>query len=218
MMPDRELEIAAEEGMMTALVIKTDSPVVAGPLQGHWTLADWEALPNDGNRYEIIDGVLYMTTAPHSFHQWIILSLIQFVGLPAKERGLGYMFMAPIGVIMPGCDPVQPDVIFIRAANAEIIRNGRIYGVPDLIIEVLSPGTRAYDERVKLAAYAAAGVPEYAMVDPETRQVRRHLLEAPGRYAAPVIADATDQVAFACLPDITFRVADLFAGAPDTTL
>jgi len=42
---------------MTALVIKTDSPVVAGPLQGHWTLADWEALPNDGNRYEIIDGV-----------------------------------------------------------------------------------------------------------------------------------------------------------------
>lgn len=203
---------------MTALVIKTDAPVVAGPRQGHWTLADWEALPNDGNRYEIIDRVLYMTTAPHSFHQWIILSLIQFVGLPAKERGLGYMFMAPIGVIMPGCDPVQPDMVFIRAANAGIIRNGRIYGVPDLIIEVLSPGTRAYDERVKLAAYAAAGVPEYAIVDPETRQVRRYLLEAPGRYAAPVVANATDQVAFACLPDIAFCVADLFTGAPDTTV
>ena len=128
------------------------------------------------------------------------------------------MFMAPIGVIMHGCDPVQPDVIFIRTANTGIIRNVRIYGVPDLIIEVLSPGTRAYYERVKLAAYAAAGVPEYAMVDPETRQVRRHLLEAPGRYAAPVVADETDQIAFACLPDITFRVADLFAGAPDTTL
>lgn len=203
---------------MTALVIKTDAPVVAGPRQGHWTLADWEALPNDGNRYEIIDRVLYMTTAPHSFHQWIILSLIQFVGLPAKERGLGYMFMAPIGVIMPGCDPVQPDMVFIRAANAGIIRNGRIYGVPDLIIEVLSPGTRAYDERVKLAAYAAAGVLEYAIVDPETRQVRRCLLEAPGRYAAPVVANATDQVAFACLPDIAFCVADLFTGAPDTTV
>lgn len=203
---------------MTALVIKTDAPVVAGPRQGHWTLADWEALPNDGNRYEIIDGVLYMTTAPYSFHQWIILSLIQFVGLPAKERGLGYMFMAPIGVIMPGCDPVQPDMVFIRTANAGIIRNGRIYGVPDLIIEVLSPGTHAYDERVKLAAYAAAGVPEYAIVDPETRQARRYLLEAPGRYAAPVVANATDQVAFACLPDIAFCVADLFTGAPDTTV
>ncbi|GIW00301.1 Uma2 family endonuclease [Roseiflexus sp.] len=203
---------------MTALVIKTDSPVVAGPLQGHWTLADWEALPDDGNRYEIIDGVLYMTTAPHSFHQWIILSLIQFVGLPVRERGLGYMFMAPIGVIMPGFDPVQPDLIFIRAERADLFRNGRIYGVPDLIVEVLSPGTRAYDERVKLAAYAAAGVPEYAIVDPEAHQVRRYLLEAPGRYAPPQVAEATAQVAFACLPDIAFRVADLFAGAPDTTV
>lgn len=203
---------------MTALVIKTDSPIVAGPLQGRWTLADWEALPDDGNRYEIIDGVLYVTTAPHSFHQWIILSLIQFVGLPVKEHGRGYVFMAPIGVIMPGCDPVQPDLIFIRAERATIIRNGRFYGVPDLIIEVLSPGTRAYDERVKLAAYAAAGVPEYAIVDPEARQVRRYLLEAPGRYATPSVSEATDQVAFACLSDIMFRVADLFAGAPDTTI
>ena len=122
---------------MTALVIKTDSPVVAGPLQGHWTLADWEALPNDGNRYEIIDGVLYMTTAPHSFHQWIIRRLERFIGIPAEDAGLAYCFPAPVGVIMPGCD---------------------------------------------------------------------------------VVADATDQIAFACLPDITFRVADLFARAPDTTL
>ena len=203
---------------MTALVIKTDSPVVAGPLQGHWTLADWEALPNDGNRYEIIDGVLYMTTAPHSFHQWIIRRLERFIGIPAEDAGLAYCFPAPVGVIMPGCDPVQPDYVVVLQSRTDLFRNGRIYGVPDLIIEVLSPGTRAYDERVKLAAYAAAGVPEYAMVDPETRQVRRHLLEAPGRYAAPVVADATDQIAFACLPDITFRVADLFARAPDTTL
>jgi hypothetical protein len=57
---------------MTALVLPTDAPAVPGPPQGQWTYADWEELPDDGNRYEIIDGVLYMTTAPSSFHQWIV--------------------------------------------------------------------------------------------------------------------------------------------------
>jgi Uma2 family endonuclease len=89
---------------------------------------------------------------------------------------------------------------------------------PDLIVEVLSPGTRSYDERVKLVAYAAAGVPEYALIDPETHQVSRYLLDAPGRYAAPIVAGADQQANFACLPQISFRVADLFAGAPDTSL
>ena len=53
---------------MTALVLPTDAPAVPGPPQGQWTYVDWETLPDDGNRYEIIDGVLYMTTAPSSFH------------------------------------------------------------------------------------------------------------------------------------------------------
>jgi Uma2 family endonuclease len=111
-----------------------------GPLQGHWRLADWEALPDDGNRYEIIDGVLYMTTTPHSFHQWIIRRLERFIGIPAEDAGLAYCFPAPVGVIMPGCDPVQPDYVVVLQSRTDLFRNGRIYGVPDLIIEVLSPG------------------------------------------------------------------------------
>lgn len=55
---------------MTALIVPTDAPVIAGPPQGRWTFADWQTLPDDGRRYEIIDGVLYMTTAPSTFHQW----------------------------------------------------------------------------------------------------------------------------------------------------
>ena len=98
---------------MTSLVISTDAPVVAGPPQGHWTYADWETLPYDGNRYEIIDGVLYMTTAPSNFHQWIVKRLERYIGIPAEDQGLAYAFPAPIGLLMPGCDPVQPDYLVI---------------------------------------------------------------------------------------------------------
>jgi Uma2 family endonuclease len=203
---------------MPTLVLPTNAPFVTGPSQGEWTFADWESLPADENRYEIIDGVLYMTTAPHSFHQWITLSLAQYVGIPAKTQGLGYAFTAPIGLIMAGCDPVQPDMVFVRRDNAEIIHNGRIYGVPDLIVEILSPSTRSYDERVKLAAYAIAGVPEYAIIDPMNRTLDLYRLDALGRYRSPLVFRNSDLVSFTCLPSISFALSELFAGAPDTTL
>ncbi|MCG8353843.1 MAG: Uma2 family endonuclease [Chloroflexales bacterium] len=191
---------------------------VPGPLQGSWTYADWEALPADSNRYEIINGVLYMTTAPHSFHQWIIRRLERFIGIPAEDAGLAYSFSAPIGVIMPGCDPVQPDYVVVLQQRSDLFRAGRIYGVPDLIIEVLSPGTRTYDERIKLPAYAAAGVPEYAIIDPQNRTVSLRRLEVPGRYAAPIITHEAEVLTFACLSSINVHVRDLFTGAPDTSL
>jgi len=203
---------------MTTLVISTDAPAVAGPPQGHWTYADWEQLPDDGNRYEIIEGALYMTTAPSSFHQWIVQQLVRYVAIPAVDQGLAFTFPAPIGVIMPGCDPVQPDFVVVLGSRASIIRDRRIMGVPDVIVEILSPGNTAYDQRVKLEAYARAGVPEYAIVDPATRTVSHYRLEALGRYADPRVHGAAEVMSFDCLPTICVPVGELFAGAPDTTL
>ena len=203
---------------MVALVISTDAPAVPGPPQGHWTYADWEALPDHTNRYEIIDGVLYMTTAPSSFHQWIVARLWQYIGVPALDQGLAYVFDAPIGVIMPGCDPVQPDYVVVLAARAGIIRDKRIFGVPDLLVEILSPGNTLYDQDVKLRAYARAGVPEYVIVDPRARTLSHYRLAAVDRFADPLIYSAESDLRFDCLPAISVRVGDLFAGAPDTTL
>jgi len=183
-----------------------------------WNYARWERLPDDGNRYEVIDGVLYMTTAPSFFHQWIVLALAQYIGIPAKEQGLAFVAVAPIGVLMPGCDPVQPDFVVVRKDNAAIIRDGRIRGVPDMLVEVLSPGNVANDEEVKLKAYARARVPEYVIVDPRDRTLRHYRLAAPGRYGPPAVVGETETVTFDCLPEIKLSVAALFAGAPDTTL
>lgn len=178
----------------------------------------WENLPDDGNRYEIIEGVLYVTTAPSYFHQWINRRLDHYIGIPAEQRGLAYWVTAPIGVVMPDCDPVQPDFLIVLKEHSDIIRDRRIYGVPDLIVEVISPGSAAYDEGVKLEAYARAGVPEYGVIDPATRKLCLYALEIPGQFAAPREFAEGDTSSFACLPEITLNVSDLFANAPDTTI
>ncbi|MEO8397014.1 MAG: Uma2 family endonuclease [Chloroflexota bacterium] len=204
--------------MKTFIITPEMSPAVEGPRQGEWTYTDWEALGDDENRYEIIEGVLYMTTAPKDFHQWIISRLIKYVGFPAEDQSLAHWRVAPIGVLMPGCDPVQPDFLIILEENIGIIHEGRIRGVPDLIVEVLSPGTRDYDEDVKLKAYANAGLPEYAVIDPRERKLRLYTLEEAGTFAEPHEFMGDDAVKFACLPSIEFRVSALFENALDTTL
>lgn len=203
---------------MVTLVIPTDAASVKGPPQGQWTYADWETLPDDGNRYEVIDGVIYMSTAPSSFHQWIIKRVYRFLGLPAEEQGLAYAYFAPIGVLMPGCEPVQPDFVVVMTSRKSIIHDRRIHGVPDLIIEVLSPGNPDYDQEVKLEAYAKAGVPEYGIIDPAEKTLSLHTLEKPGQYSEPRVFKEGDTVTFACLPMIPLEVGRLFADSPDTTL
>ena len=77
---------------------------------------------------------------------------------------------------------------------------------------------KAYDQQVKLDAYARAGVPEYAIIDPSTRALSHYRLEALGRYASPHAYGEAEVARFDCLPTISVPVGDLFAGAPDTTL
>ena len=204
--------------MAVSVETSRDIPELAmRSLEANWNYARWATLPADGNRYEVIDGVLYMTTAPSFFHQWIVQQLARYVGLPAYEAGLAIFAFAPVGLLMPGCDPVQPDFVLVRTDRAAIIHNRRIHGVPDLIAEVLSPGNAALDEEDKLEAYANAEVPEYVIIDPRKRTLQHYRLEAPGCYAAPVVFNENDTVTFDCLPTIALVVESLFAGAPDTT-
>ena len=188
-------------------------------LHATWDYAQWEQLPDDGNRYEVIDGVLYMTTAPSTFHQWVVRRLDRFVGMPLEDQGLAYVFTAPVGVLMPGCDPVQPDFVVIRKTNAAIIYDRRIRGVPDLIAEVLSPSNAEQDTRTKRSAYARAGVPEYWIVRPNTRDVL--CCNQPdavlGDYTQTQLIGSDAILVSATLP-IHMAVAELFVGAPDTTL
>jgi Uma2 family endonuclease len=140
-----------------------------------WTAEDWELLSHEaGRRYEIIDGVLYVSTAPSARHQRILRRSFIELHEQIDERGIGMTLWSPIGVFMPGSDPVQPDLLVIRADNLGIIGERRVDGVPALIVEVLSPSNPEHDLVTKRAAYARAGVPEYWVFRPEERDVLVH--------------------------------------------
>lgn len=201
-------------------MVMTTADLVLRSLDAAWSYERWEQLPDDGNRYEVIDGVLYMTTAPSNFHQWIIRMLDRHIGTPAELRGEVYVLTAPLGLLMPGCDPVQPDFLLVRRERAGIIADRRVRGVPDLIAEVLSPGNPEQDTDIKRSAYARAGVPEYWIVRPASRDVL--VCWQPdaslGDYAQVRLIAPGERLAAATLPGVSALVNDLFAGAPDTTL
>jgi Uma2 family endonuclease len=201
----------------TTLPVSTAVTGVSGPPQGHWMPEDFELLPEDDNRYELIDGVLYMSTAPSYFHQWVVMNVHDYFGVVVKKSGLGFPAFAPIGVYLPDGTRLQPDYLIVLAQHSDMIHDRRIHGAPDIVIEVLSPGSDDYDQRIKKAAYQRGGVPEYAVIDPGARALYHYRLES-GVYGEPVIYGEGQTMTFAALPTIPLAVSDLFAGSPDTTL
>jgi Uma2 family endonuclease len=121
---------------------------------------------------------------------------------------------------MPGCEPVQPDFLLVRQTNAAIIADRRIREVPDLLVEVLSPSNPEQDTETKRGAYARAGVAEYWIVRPQTRDLL--LCWQPdadlGDFAQVRLIGSNETLISPTLDGVAIAVADLFAGAPDTTL
>ena len=181
-----------------------------------WDLARWETLPADGNRYEVIDGVLYVTTAPSSFHQFVTKQIARVLLAQIEDRGLGDVFWAPIGVIMPGCTPVQPDLVVVDAAERHIFHDRRIQGVPALIVEILSPSNAEQDLEDKRKAYARSGVPEYWIVRPAERDM--FVLSEPDGSSADFFARThvpPGGVLDSPTLPIHTTIAGFFDGAPD---
>lgn len=200
-------------------IVYADPERALRSLRADWNRERWEQLPDDGNRYEVIDGVLYTTTAPSTFHQWIVRQIVRTLFAQIDDQGVGVTLWAPIGVFMPGCDPVQPDILVVRTAHLSIIRDRRIYGVPDLIVEVVSPSNSEQDLEIKRNAYARAAVPEYWIVRPAERDVI--VCSAPDPATdlfKNVDTISPDGVLTSPTLTIQARIADFFANAPDTTL
>lgn len=204
---------------MAANPVTTTMHPVLRSLDRDWDYGRWEQLPDDGNRYEVLDGVLYVSTSPSNFHQWIDIQLLDIVGLPLRRGGIAYPFVAPIGLLMPGAQPAQPDFLLIRRENTDIVTDGRIRGVPDLIAEILSPSNPELDTETKLGIYARAGVPEYWIVRPASRDLLLYWEpdHANGTYRQQRLIAPDEELRSPTLP-VTFAGADLFVGALDTTL
>ncbi len=187
-------------------------PMTQAPDRVHWTTEDLKLLPDSSNRYEIIDGHLLMTRAPHWKHQKVIGQAYQLLNLWSITSQLGQAVPTP-GVIFTDADNVIPDVVWIsneRLATG-VDEEGHFTIAPDLIVEVLSPGTQneRRDREVKLKLYAERGVKEYWILDWRSQQLEVYCRQAALlRLVATLFAE--DTLTSAILPDFSSSVAEFF--------
>ena len=191
--------------------IVTPADWVPGPKQGHWTYDDYAALPDDGKRYEIVDGVLYMTPpSPNGFHQGATNLFSTYLTIHIQFTGLGRVYAGPLDVELATGTVVQPDVLVLLNSNLHKITFSRIIGAPDLAIEVSSPGTVKQDKNTKLKAYALAGVSEYWIADPKAHTVEVLLLED-GAYRSAGVFSGEQTLPSRVVPNFPIQVEQFFA-------
>ncbi len=141
------------------------------------TYQDYCRIPEDGQRHEILDGEHHVSPAPRTEHQLVLGRLHAQLFAATEGSSLGRVFMAPTDLQLSEVDIVQPDLMVILQKNRHIITPSKVKGIPDLVIEILSPSTSSHDRKAKKERYRIAGVPEYLMVDPEEHVVEQYLLE-----------------------------------------
>ena len=191
----------------TTMLIPADN--VPGPEQGHWTYDSYAALPDDGKRYEILDGVLYMAPAPNDVHQEIVALIIFYLIPYVKLAGRGRVLAAPIDVVLESGSVVQPDVLVLLEEGATRQKPAQTIRPPDLAIEVVSPGTARHDRLRKYNAYARAGVKEYWIVEPTRRTVEVFVLEDEEYHALGVFS-GEQTLPSVIVPDFSVPVEQFF--------
>jgi Uma2 family endonuclease len=131
----------------------------------------------EGTLAEIINGTLYMSPAPTTNHQRIIGKLFRDLSLFVEQRTLGEVFLSPCDVYLDEhSNVVQPDIIFVSESKAGMVQRNGIHGIPDVLIEILSPGNSSHDSKTKKDMYEEFGVKEYWIVNPETKEAVGYVL------------------------------------------
>jgi Uma2 family endonuclease len=136
-----------------------------------FTYEDLKLIPPDRNRYEIVDGELFVTPAPRTLHQRIVGNIFAALHRHVRQHRLGEVFVAPYDVVFTPSTVLEPDVLFLSTSRLRYIGEDNLSGPPDLAVEVISESTKRLDREVKLKQYALYGVREYWMVDPDTNSV-----------------------------------------------
>jgi Uma2 family endonuclease len=182
------------------------------PARRGWSYAEFARLPDDGKRYEVIDGELYVTPSPNPVHTRIAFNLAQLLEAFAAKHQLGWVVPAPVDVLLGEDDYVQPDVVFLRRERGAKVTERGIEVPPDLVVEVLSPSTAFRDRGLKRERYARFGVPEYWIIDPAARRVEvYHLASDPD--GPPLVATETlEWQPVAAGPVLTLTIADFIRG------
>lgn len=172
------------------------------------TVEDYLKLP-EGSRAELIEGEILMSPSPRERHQAVVGNLYVLLRAFVLGRKAGRVYTAPFDVHLPSGDVVEPDLIFVSARNQSIIQDW-IRGVPEILVEVVSPDSPERDRIVKRHLYEQNGVREYWLVDPADRAVEVLKL-AGSRYAPHGYFEENDVVTSALLEGLSIAAREIFA-------
>lgn len=182
-----------------------------------YTYADYLTWP-EGERWEIINGVPYMQAAPSWQHQAISGNIFGQFYEYLKDKSC-QIFAAPFDLCIPELNErdeeisnviSQPDIVII--CDKSKLRKTGFFGVPELIIEIISPSTARMDKITKFNKFEKAGVKEYWIVEPEQKIVSVFVLQSNNRYGRPDVLSEDDQIVVSILPDLAIDLKPVFEG------
>lgn len=182
------------------------------PPRTKWTTADLALFPDDGRRYEIIDGALFMSRQPHWHHEQTIGLIFAALQAWSDQSGLGQASPTP-GLIFSDTDNVVPDVVWISNERLRRLLDeaGHLTGAPELVVEVLSFGgqNEERDRKLKLKLYESRGVLEYWIADWRLKQIEAYRRDE-GELKFVSVALPQDTLTSPLLPGFACQVAQLF--------
>lgn len=185
---------------------------MADPVQSRMTWSEYQQLPEDGYRYEVLDGQLMMSPAPGRRHQQVSMNLSFLIETWRRQTApAGVLLAAPFDVVLADDTILQPDLVYIAPPNLSLLVGERLCGAPDLAVEIFNARSAARDRVAKLQAYARFGVPEYWLVDLEGRIVTMLGLDA-GQYTAIASGTGRTPLASRVLAGLRVAPADVFEG------
>ena len=165
----------------------------------------------DRLRHELIAGEHFVTPSPTSRHQELSLRLTLSIGVHLEEHAeQGKLYAAPFDVVMTPYDVVEPDLLVVLGDQLHILTEANVKGVPGLVVEILSPGTRKRDQKLKRELFARQGVREYWMVDPDRNLVIVYRRAADGSFPLVNTLDANETLTTPLLSDWSLALNRLF--------
>jgi Uma2 family endonuclease len=178
------------------------------PVDRPWKIEDLAEMPDDGQRYELLQGELFVSPAPGGNHQLVLGELHGHFFILLKKHPVGRAVVAPCDVRLSPNDLVQPDLIFFRNEQIEQFSNKSFSGAPAFVIEVISPSTGSYDRGRKAALYMQWGVEEYWIVDPDKKRI---LVHTAAEYTSMPRIVTSGIIVSSVVPEYTIDLVELFA-------
>ena len=175
------------------------------------TYEDYLRFPDDGLRHEIIEGEHYVSPPPVIRHQRILLRLSYLIQGYLEAQPVGEILFAPVAVLLSEFNVFEPDLLYLSNERRNLLTSKNLQGAPDLVVEILSPGTRSRDLRLKRDVYERTGVREYWTIDPDRDVVDVYRRNETGTWNDPIRHERTGSLTTPLLPGLELSLDKLFA-------